>query len=97
MFAATPVAQVTVQVIAVLLEPVTEPVNCWDLLVITLAMTGETVMATPEVLLPRPQPNAPIAAESVSIVENFHRLIPVLPKFLNFRPRGAGLGLSRLS
>ena len=82
-FAATPVAQATVQVTAVLLLPVTRPLKSWVRLVITLAVVGEIVMATPEELLP-PQPSAPSAAARVSIVENFHHLIPVLPKFLDF-------------
>src|SRR5579863_1813921 len=86
-FAATPVAQATVQVIAVLLEPVTVPLNCSLLFVITLAEVGVIVMETPEELLP-PQPQAPSAAARASIVETFHRLIPVLPKSLNICPRG---------
>ena len=59
-------------------------------MVITLAVVGETVMVTPEELLP-PHPHAPSAAARVSIVENFHHLIPVLPKFLDIRPRSIGL------
>jgi hypothetical protein len=94
--AVTPVAQVRVQVIAVLLEPVTEPLKGWVLLVITLAMVGEIVMATPEELLP-PHPHAASAAARVSIVENFHRLIPVLPKFLNIRSCNTSFSLWRLS
>ncbi len=91
-FAATPVAQTRVQVIAVLLEPVTSPLNSCVRLVITLAVVGEIVMVTPEELLP-PQPRAPSAAARVSIVENFHQLIPVLPKFLDLRPRRTSIDL----
>src|SRR5229473_3475017 len=90
-FAATPVAQARVQVIAVLLDPVTKPLKSWVLFVITLAVVGETVMLTPEEVL-LPHPHAPSAAARVSIVENFHHLIPVLPKFLNIRPRSIGPG-----
>src|SRR5579862_9689796 len=91
LFAATPVAQARDQVIAVLLEPLTSPLNSCVRLVITLAVVGEIVMETPEELLP-PQPRAPSAAARVSIVDNFHQLIPVLPKFLNLRPRRTSLG-----
>src|SRR5580700_9291851 len=87
-FAVTPEAQVRVQVIAVLLEPLTRPLKSCVLLVITLAVVGETVMVTPEELLP-PQPRAPKAAARVSIVENFHHLIPVLPRLLDIRLRSA--------
>src|ERR1700676_2739414 len=59
-------------------------------------MVGEIAMATPEDLL-LPQPNAPSAAARVSIVENFHHLIPVLPKFLDIRPRSTSFDLWRLS
>jgi hypothetical protein len=40
-FAATPVAQVTLQVIEVLLEPLTRPLKSCVRLVITLARVGE--------------------------------------------------------
>jgi hypothetical protein len=83
--AATPLAQLSVQVIAVLLFPVTAPLNCCVRLVITLAVVGVTVMATPEELLP-PQPHAPSAAARATIVDNFHHLIPFLPKFLTICP-----------
>src|ERR1700688_2944249 len=95
-FAVTPVAHARVQVIAVLVEPVTRPLKTCVLLVITLAMVGVIVMVTVEELLP-PQPNAPSAAAKVSIVENFHQLIPVLPKFLNIRPRSTSFDAGRLS
>jgi hypothetical protein len=90
-FAVTPVAQVKDQVIAVLLLPVTVPVKGWVRLVITLATVGEIVMETPEELLP-PHPSAPSAAARVSIVENFHHLIPVLPRFLDIPPRSTCFG-----
>jgi hypothetical protein len=54
-------------------------------LVITLAVVGVIVMATPEELLP-PQPHAPSAAARATIVDNFHHLIPFLPKFLTICP-----------
>jgi hypothetical protein len=54
----------------------------------TLAEVGETVMDTVEELLP-PQPNAPSAAASVSMVESFHRFIPALQKIRDFRTRSA--------
>jgi len=85
--AVTPVAQVTVQVTALLSDPVTVGVNGWVRLVITLAMVGVIVIVTPAELLLLPQPQAPNAAARVSIAETFHQLIPVLPKFLNIRPR----------
>src|SRR5579862_2684331 len=94
LFAATPVAQARDQVIAVLLEPVTRPLNSCVLLVITLAVVGEIVMETPEELLP-PQPRAPSTAARVSTVENFHQLIPVLPRLLNLRPRYTSFGPCR--
>src|SRR6202051_5123219 len=88
---ATLVAQARVQVIAVLVLPVTTPLKSWVRLVITLEVVGATVMLTPEALrLPHPQP--PSAAARASIVENFHHLIPVLPKFLDIRPRSTGPG-----
>ena len=58
-------------------------------MVITLAMVGEIVIVTPPELLLLPQPQAPNIAAIVSIVENLHQLIPVLPTFLNIRPRSA--------
>src|ERR1700680_2072592 len=94
-FAVTPVAHARVQVIAVLVEPVTRPLKTCVLLVITLAMVGVIVMVTVEELLP-PHPNAPSAAARVSIVENFHDLIPVLPKFLNIRLCSTSFDLWRL-
>jgi hypothetical protein len=87
--AVTPVAQAKAQVIVVSLEPVTKPLKSWVLLVITLAAVGEIAMVTVEGLL-LPQPNAPSAAARVSTVENFHHLIPFLPRFLNMRPRCTG-------
>ena len=95
-FAATPVAQVKVQVIAVLLEPDTRPLKSCVLLVITLARVGEIAMVTPEDLL-LPHPIAPSAAARVSIVENFHHLIPVLPRFLSIRPRSTNITAWRSS
>jgi hypothetical protein len=93
-FTVTPEAQASVQVIAVLLEPLTRPLKSCVLLVITLAVVGEIEIVTPEELLP-PQPRAPSAAARVSIVDNFHQLIPVLPKFLNLRPRRTSFDLWR--
>jgi hypothetical protein len=81
-------------VIAVLLLPVTAPVNCWVLFVITLVVVGVTVMETPEEALD-PQPNAPSAHARASIVDNFHHLIPILPKLLGAFPCGAGIGPRR--
>src|SRR5216683_7361298 len=60
-------------------------------------MVGEIVMVTPAELLLLPQPQAPNAAAIVSIVETFHQLIPVLPTFLNIRPRGTSFDPWRLS
>src|SRR5258707_390175 len=62
----------------------------------TLAEVGEIAIVTPEDLL-LPQPNAPSAAARVRIVENFHHLIPVLPRFLEIRSRSASFDLWRLS
>jgi hypothetical protein len=89
------VSQVKVQVIAVLELPVTRPLNSCVLLVITLAEVGEIVIATVEELLP-PQPNAPSAAMRVSIVESFHRFIPVLQKFRDIRLGSANNSTCRL-
>src|ERR1700722_15654439 len=94
-FAVTPEAHVRLQVIAVLLLPVTKPLKSWVRLVITLAAVGEIEMATVEELL-LPQPNAPSAAERVSIAKNFHRLIPILPRPLNIRPRDTCIDARRL-
>jgi hypothetical protein len=80
--------QVKLQVIAVLVLPVTRPLKSCVLLVITLAEVGEIVMLTVDELLP-PQPNAPSAVTRVSIVESFHRFIPVLQKFRDIRPGSA--------
>src|SRR5258707_619751 len=60
-------------------------------------MVGEIVMVTPAELLLLPQPQAPNAAAIVSIVETFHQLIPVLPTFLNIRPRSTSFDPWRLS
>jgi hypothetical protein len=92
--AATPVTQVSFQVTPVLLDPDTCALNCCVLLVITLAEVGEIVMVTLEELLP-PQPNAPSVAARVSIVESFHRFIPVLQKFRDIRPRSANISARR--
>jgi hypothetical protein len=88
------VSQVKVQVIAVLVLPETRPLKSCVLLVITLAEVGEIVMVTLEELLP-PQPNAPSVAARVSIVESFHRFIPVLQKFRDIRPRSANISARR--
>jgi hypothetical protein len=87
--------QVKLQVIAVLVLPVTRPLKSCVLLVITLAEVGEIVMATVEELLP-PQPNAPSAATRVSIVESFHRFIPVLQKYRENRIGSANISARRL-
>jgi hypothetical protein len=84
------VAQAKVQEMAVLLFPVTTPLKSCVLFVITLEMVGEIAMVTVEEAL-LPHPNAPSATARVSIKENFHQLIPVLPRSLNFRPRTIGL------
>jgi hypothetical protein len=89
------VSQVKLQVIAVLLLPVTRPLKSCVLLVITLAEVGEIVMLTVEELLP-PQPNAPSAATRVSIVESFHRFIPVLQKIRDIRTGSANIFTPRL-
>jgi hypothetical protein len=83
--AATPVAQVKLQEIVVSLFPVTAPLKSCVLLVITLAVVGEIVMATVEEAL-LPHPSAPSAPARVSNKENFHHLMPFLPIFLNIRP-----------
>jgi hypothetical protein len=56
--------------------------------VMPLAEVGEIVMDTVEDLLP-PQPSAPSTAARVSIVESFHRFIPVLQNFRDIQPRSA--------
>ena len=94
--AATPVVQVMVQVIAVLLEPLTKPLKSCVRLVMTLADVGEIEIVTLEEF-PDPQPSVPSAAARATIVENFHQLIPILPNFLNIRPLSACAGLRRLS
>src|ERR1035437_476386 len=50
----------------------------------TLADTGLMVTVT-DAELP-PQPRAPSASARISIEQNFHRLIPTLPRKLNIRP-----------
>jgi len=96
LLAATPVAHVTLQLIAVLLLPVTLPLNCWVRLVITLAVVGATVIVTVDDALD-PHPTAPSAAASAAIAKNFHHLIPVLPKILDIGSRIAIFGLRRPS
>src|SRR5580692_11242765 len=91
------VSQVTVQVTAVLLFPVTEPVNCWVRLVMTLAEVGVTEMLTvEEALLPQPSAASPSAAARMNIVDNFHQLIPILPSSLDRRPYYASFSPCRL-
>jgi hypothetical protein len=87
--AATPVAHVNDQVIAVLLEPVTRPLKSCVRLVMTLAWVGEMVMATVEVALD-PQPIVPATAARTKSADNFHHLIPILPRFPDFHSRYAG-------
>src|SRR5579859_2680051 len=94
--AATPVAQVRLQVMAVLLEPVTRPLKSCVRLVMTLACVGEMVIDTELVVL-FPHPITPSAAARASIVENLHRLIRVLQKVLDLRPHGRNSFLWRLS
>lgn len=89
------VSQVKLQVIAVLVLPVTRPLKSCVLLVITLAEVGEIVMLTVDELLP-PQPNAPRVATRVSNVESFHRFIPVLQKFRDIRTGSANTFTLRL-
>jgi hypothetical protein len=89
------VSQVKLQVIAVLVLPVTRPLKSCVLLVITLAEVGEIVMLTVEELLP-PQPNAPSAAMRVSIVESFHRFIPFLQTFRDICPGSVNISARRL-
>jgi hypothetical protein len=86
--AVTPVSQVRDQVIAVLLEPVTIPLNCCVRLVITLAVVGEIVRDTPEELL-EPHPAAPSTAARIRSAQNLQHVIPALPKFPSVRPRAA--------
>jgi hypothetical protein len=83
-FAATLVAHVRLQVMAVLLLPVTRPLKSCVRLVITLALVGEITMVTVELAL-LPHPIAPSAAARANIVEYFHQLIPVLPNYLDLR------------
>jgi hypothetical protein len=90
--AVTPVAQASVHVTVVLLEPETVAVNCSVVLVTTLEVVGEIVSVTVVGLLP-PHPNVPSAIARVSIEYNFHRLIPVLPAFLGIRSSRTGFSL----
>lgn len=64
-FAATPDAQVTVQVTVVFELPVTAEENGRVVLVMTLAVVGEISMVTPEEVLP-PQPRAPSASARIN-------------------------------
>ena len=80
--AVTPVAHVTVQLTVVLLEPVTVAVKGWVRLVMTLALSGATEIATPEEVL-FPQPETPSATATASNEKSFHHLIPALPRFLD--------------
>jgi hypothetical protein len=84
------VAQVTVQVTAVLLEPVIEEENCSVVLVTTLEVVGEIARTMLVELLPPPHPQAPSARARVSIEQNFHGLIPILQTFLDLPCIGAG-------
>jgi hypothetical protein len=57
---------------------------------------GEIVSVTVVAELPPPHPNVPSAVARVSIICNFHRLIPVLPTFLVVRSSGTGSSLGKL-
>ena len=88
--AATPVAQVTVQLTFALLEPFTVAENDGPgPPAIALAVAGEIVTETVEELL-LPQPRPPNTATNVMIEVSFHHFIPVLPSVLDLGPRRAG-------
>jgi hypothetical protein len=82
--AVTPVGQVTLHVTAVSVVPVTNGVNVWVVLVITLAVVGEIVKEIVDVA-PPPQPSTPTPSARANIEQNFHRLMPVLPRTPNIR------------
>jgi|SRR5882672_5721726 len=83
--AVTPVGQVTVHVTAVSVVPVTNGVNVWVVLVITLAVVGEIVKEIVDEAPPLPQPKTPDPSARIKIEQNFHRLMPVLPRKLNIQ------------
>ena len=64
-FAVTPVAQASVHVTVVLLEPDTDEENCSVVLVTTLEVVGEIVSVTVVAVLP-PHPYVPSAMARVS-------------------------------
>jgi len=80
--AVTPVGQVTVQVTAMFVFPVTTAANCWVVFVITLAVGVVIAMVTLAALLLLLQPATPSAIARVHIKLDFHHLITVLPTFL---------------
>ena len=90
------VAQARVQATAVSELPVTSEANCSVVFVMTLAADGEIVNTTVEVVL-LPQPRAPSASARIKIEQNFHRLIPGLPKVLNLRFSRTGFSLFALA
>jgi len=83
--AVTPVGQVTVHVTAVSVVPVTNGVNTWGVLVITLAVGGEIVKEIVDEAAPPPQPSTLNPSARIKIEKNFHRLMPILPRTLNIR------------
>src|SRR5690242_20622473 len=85
------VAQVTFQVTVVFVLPVTKEEIGKVVFVMTLAFCGEITRETVDVVLLLPQPRAPSASMRINIEQNFHRLIPVLPKVLNIRSSSTGL------
>ena len=82
-------AQVTVQVTVVVELPVTREANCWVVLVMTLAAVGEIVRTTVDAVL-LPQPAAQSASTRINSEQNFHRLIPILPKVLDIGSGSTG-------
>src|SRR6202521_3486408 len=54
-------------------------------------------MVKPAELLLLSQPQAPHVAARVSLGENFQHLMPLLPKFLDIRPRSTNFDLWRSS
>ena len=83
--AVTPVGQVTVHVAVWSLDPVTKALNVWVVLVITLVTEGEIVKEIVDEAPPLPQPKTPDPSARIKIEQNFHRLMPVLPRTLNIR------------
>src|ERR1700730_6375757 len=83
--AVTPVGQVTVHVTVWSVVPFTKALDVWVVLVITLAVVGETATVMVFVALLPPHPTTPNTSATLSNNKYFNRIMPVLPRPLDLR------------